>query len=233
LLHQSDDCCSTLLSLKKKGMNGFMKISLIGATGMIGQRILQEALSRGHHITAIVRDPSRITLQHEKLHVVAGDIFDTDSITKIVKGHDAIISAYGPKAGEEKLLEEATRSLIQVAKQSGVRLLVVGGAGSLEVAPGVQLVDTPDFPDAWKPVALAARDALTIYRQEKEIDWTYLSPAALIEPGTRTGHYRTGTDQLVTDENGVSKISAEDFAVAMLDELENPRFIRKRFTVAY
>jgi putative NADH-flavin reductase len=215
-------------------MTGTMKIALIGATGMIGQRILQEALTRGHQVTAVVRDPSRVTQQHDNLKVTTGDIFRADSIASAVTRHDAVISAFGPKQGEEQSLVEATRSLIDGVKRVGVkRLLVVGGAGSLEVAPGVQLVDTPDFPVAWKAIAFAHRDALDIYRKESDLEWTYLSPAALIQPGERTGKYRTGTDQLVTDENGESRISAEDYAVAMLDELENPRFIRKRFTIAY
>ncbi|MFC4075878.1 NAD(P)-dependent oxidoreductase [Salinithrix halophila] len=210
-----------------------MKIALIGATGTIGQRILLEALSRGHQVTVIARDPARVQ-EAKNVQVAIGDVFKPESIARAAAGHDAVISAYGPKHGEESSLLTATESLIEGVKQSGVRrFLTVGGAGSLEVAPGVHLVDTPEFPDAWKPIALAHRDALELYRQETELDWTYLSPAALIEPGERTGQFRTGTDQLITDKNGDSRISAEDFAVALLDELENPRFIRQRFTVAY
>jgi uncharacterized protein len=211
-----------------------MKIALIGATGMIGKRILEEALARGHEVTAIVRDPSRVKIENERLNVVIGNIFDEESIARAVRGHDLVISAFGPKAGEEQTLMEATRSLMNGVKKSGVsRLLSVGGAGSLEVAPGVQLVDTPEFPDFIKPIALAHRDALEIYRQETELNWTNVSPAAFIEPGERTGTYRTGIDQLVVNEKGESRISAEDYAVAMLDEVENSRFSRMRFTVAY
>jgi uncharacterized protein len=211
-----------------------MKIALFGATGMIGQRILAEALSRGHEVTAIVRDPVRLDKEHERLRVVVGDIFDENKVAQAVRGHDVVISAFGPKAGEEKTLIEATRSLINGVKKSGVdRLIAVGGAGSLEVAPGVQLVNTPDFPDFIKPIALAHREALNIYLQEKELNWTNVSPAAMIAPGERTGTYRTDTDRLVVDENGESRISAEDFAVAILDEVENPRFSRMRFTVGY
>jgi putative NADH-flavin reductase len=210
-----------------------MNIALIGATGMIGQRILKEALDRGHQVTAIVRDPSRLPLQHENLKYVTGDIFDADSIAAAAAGHDAVISAYGPGLENANLIVEAAQSLIEGVKSSGVRrLLVVGGAGSLEVAPGVQLVDTPEFPEAYKEVALAHRDALAVYRNA-DLDWTYFSPAALIAPGERTGTYRTGTNQLVANEQGESRISAEDYAVAMIDELENPQYIRKRFTVAY
>ncbi|MBM7645927.1 putative NADH-flavin reductase [Scopulibacillus daqui] len=211
-----------------------MKIALVGATGTIGQRILQEALRRGHQVTAVVRDPSRVTDQHDNLRVAAGDIFSEESMAQAAAGHDVVISAYGPAAGAEETLTEATRSLVNGVKQSGVRrLLAVGGAGSLEVAPGVKLADTPEFPDFVKPIALAHEKALEIYRHEDDLDWTNLSPAATIESGTRTGKYRTGTEQLVTDKNGESYISAEDFAVAMLDEVENPQFIRQRFTAAY
>jgi putative NADH-flavin reductase len=112
------------------------------------------------------------------------------------------------------------------------RLVVVGGAGALELAPGVQLVDTPTFPAHWKGLALAHRDALPLY-QNSDLDWTYVSPSAIIEPGQRTGHYRIGTNQLLTDAKGNSHISAEDFSVALLDELEHPRFVRQRFTVGY
>lgn len=211
-----------------------MKLALLGATGTIGQRILQEALTRGHQVTAIVRDPSRVAQQHDNLTVVTGDIFNADSVAQAVANHDVVISAFGPKHGEEEQLVAATRSLLQGVKQAGVRrLLAVGGAGSLEVAPGLQVVDTPEFPEAWKGIALAHRDALEVLRQDGELEWTSFSPAAMIAPGERTGAYRTGTDQLVTNANGESAISAEDYAVALLDEVENPRFIRQRFTAAY
>jgi putative NADH-flavin reductase len=210
------------------------KIALLGATGMIGQRVLKEALLRGYKVTAVVRNASKVTEKHENLSVVTGDLTDEESIVKAVSGHDVVISAYGPAHGNEQALIEASRTLIAAVKRAGVqRLLAVGGAGSLEVAPGLQLVDAPGFPDAYKPVALAHRDALTVYLEEKELDWTNVSPAAEIAPGERTGVYRTGTDQLVADEQGNSRISAEDYAVALVDEVENHAFSRRRFTVAY
>ncbi|GIM46601.1 hypothetical protein DNHGIG_21500 [Collibacillus ludicampi] len=210
-----------------------MKIALIGATGTIGQRILQEALERGHQVTAIVRDPARLAIKHPNLQSVIGDIFNEESIAAAAAGHEAVISAYGPAHGQEQTLIDAVKSLVSGVQRAGVRrVLAVGGAGSLEVAPGVQLVDTPEFPSAWKSIALAHRDALEVYRT-CDLDWTCLCPAALIEPGEKTGKYRIGTDQLVVNENGESRISAEDYAVAMIDELENPRFVRKRFTVGY
>lgn len=210
-----------------------MKIALIGATGTVGQRILQEALSRGHQVLAIVRDVSRITKQHENLQVAAGDLLVGESISTAVAGYDVVISAYGPAHGNESTMTSVTQSLIDAVKQAGVkRLLIVGGAGSLEVAPGLKLVNAPNFPEAWKAVALAAAETLEIYRQA-DLDWTYFSPAAMFQPGERTGVFRIGTDQLVVNEKGESHISTEDYAIAMLDEVENPRFIRKRFTAAY
>ncbi|WP_028401330.1 NAD(P)-dependent oxidoreductase [Ectobacillus panaciterrae] len=210
------------------------KIALFGATGTIGQRILKEALSRGYEVTAVVRDASKVLEKHENLTVATGDIFNEDSIVKTATGHDVVISAYGPAFETPQMLVEATRTLIASVKRSDAqRLLAVGGAGSLEVAPGLQLVDTPDFPEAYKAVALAHRDALAVYLEEKELDWTNLSPAGFIAPGERTGQYRIGTDQLLVNEQGESRISAEDYAVALLDEVENHTFSRRRFTVAY
>ena len=150
--------------------------------------------------------------------------------------HDAVVSAFNYKPGVNppSTIVEVTTPLLNGLKQAGVkRLLVVGGAGSLEVSPGVQLVDTPSFPEAYKPAALAQRDALKVYQQEKNIQWTYLSPAAEIAPGERTGSFRTGGDQLLTDASGKSFISMEDFAVAVIDELETPMHVRERFTVGY
>lgn len=211
-----------------------MKIALFGAGGMLGSRIAQGALDRGHELTAVSRDPAKLVLTHPKLHKVRGDILDPASVTAAVLGQDAVISAFGPgQHGDAEDVVKAARALIAGVKLSGVkRLLVVGGAGGLEVKPGLQLVDTPGFPAAYKPVALAHREALGVYRTS-DLDWTYLAPAALIQPGTRTGKYRSGGDQLLTDAKGESRISAEDYAVAMLDELESPKHRRARFSVAY
>jgi putative NADH-flavin reductase len=212
-----------------------MKLALYGATGTIGQRILAEALRRGHTVTAIARDPSKLTVHDANVTAVAGDMLDAENVAALVAGHDAVISAFGPSHEAPHTVIDAARSLIGGLSKAGVkRLIVVGGAGSLEVAPGVQIVDTPDFPEAWKPVALAARDALTVYRTEGDgIDWTYFSPAALIQPGERTGVFRLGGDNLVVDAEGNSRISAEDYAIALLDEIEHPQYIRQRFTAAY
>lgn len=212
-----------------------MKIALYGATGKIGSRILREALGRGHEVTAIVRDSSRLTETDPALHVVVGDALDPESVASQVVGHDAILSAFGPDPNAPQQLEQVAHLLIEGTRRAGVnRLVVVGGAGSLEVAPGVQLVDTPDFPAGWKAAALAHREGLNILRKDAgDLEWTYFSPAALIQPGERTEKYRLGGDQLVTDEKGDSRISMEDFAKALVDELEHPAHIRQRFTIGY
>ena len=211
-----------------------MQIALFGAGGMIGSRIAKEALDRGHSVTAVSRDPAKLTLAHPEFHKARGDVLDPASITAAVLGHDAVISAFGPgQYGDAQDVVRAARALVAGVKPAGVkRLLVIGGAGGLEVRPGLQLVDTPEFPAAWKPVAIAHRDALAVYRGA-DLDWTYLAPAALIQPGMRTGRYRVAGGQLLTDAEGQSRISAEDFAVAMLDELEHPHHLRARFTAAY
>jgi putative NADH-flavin reductase len=212
-------------------------IVLIGATGMIGQRFLHEALSRGHKVTALVRDTSRTGEQCANLDYRTGDIFQPDTIAAAALDHDGVVSAYGPGVkNDPKLLVKAAHSLIEgLTRVEPMRLIAVSGAGSLEVGPGMQLMNTPDFPAAWKGFAQAHAEALDVYRKAgfAEFDWTAASPPALIEPGTRTGHYRTDLDQLIVDSNGNSYISAEDFAVAVVDEIEKPRFRGQRFTVGY
>ena len=208
-------------------------IALFGSTGRIGQRILREALARGHKVTAIVRDATRAPDGTPNLEFKPGDILKPESVVAATNGHDVLVSAYGPRAGDAKQIVTAAKSLVEAAgSMQPMRLIVVGGAGSLEVAPGVQLVDTPDFPTASKASALAHRDAFEVY-WKTGLDWTFVSPAAIVEPGARTGRYRIGTNQLVVDHEGKSRISIEDFAVAILDEIEQPRFRCKRFTVGY
>ena len=211
-----------------------MRLIVFGANGRLGNRIVREALERGHQVTAVVRDPGRLQISGERLTAATGDVCDAGSVAAVATGHDAAISAIGPTGNSRPdLVVEAARALIDGLTRAGVRrLVVVGGAGSLEVAPGVQLVDTPSFPKAWRDIAIAHRDALDLYRTA-ELDWTYISPAAMLEPGERTGKYRTGSDQLLTDGKGESRISMEDLAIAFLDEVEKPRFVRRRMTAAY
>jgi hypothetical protein len=203
-----------------------MKVALIGATGFIGQHLLTEALARNHQVTALVRNPAKLPAA-AGLTSKAMDIHNAAQVTAALAGQDAAIISVHHDGLD-------LQALIDAVKASGVpRLLVVGGAGSLEVAPGVQLVDTPEFPAEWKAVALAAREFLNLLRAEKTLDWTYLSPSAFIEPGERTGKFRLGTEQLLVNEQGESRISNQDFAVALIDELENPAHSQQRFTVGY
>lgn len=214
-------------------MRHSLKIALFGATGMIGSRIAAEALARGHDVTALVRQPRAIE-GAPTLTILAGDVFDTAASVEKVRGFDVIASAYGPAREDAAKVIEATQALIALARAAGVkRLVAVGGAGSLEVAPGKQLVDTEGFPAAYKAVALAHREALSFYRTVTDIDWTFFAPAALIAPGAKTGQFRTGADTLIVDANGESKISAEDYAIAFVGEIENARFVRRIATVAY
>ncbi len=211
-----------------------MRIALIGATGHIGSRILKESLSRGHEVTAIVRDPSKLAYTGAGLKIVQGDIFDPDHISEVVKNSEVVISAFGPSLKETDNLIKATQALITAIKSSGnIRLIAVGGAGSLEVGEGRLLVDSPEFPQEWKPIAKAHKEALSLYEKEFGLDWTNISPSALIEPGDRTGIFRISGNKLLIDSEGTSKISMEDFAVAILNEVENPKFRKTRFTVGY
>jgi putative NADH-flavin reductase len=203
-----------------------MSIALIGATGHIGSRLLAELSTRGHAVTAIVRNPEKVPAL-PGVTAVKGDVFDQAGLATLLAGHDAVISAVHFSASDPA-------ALIDAVKQAGVkRYLVVGGAGSLEVAPGVKLVDTPDFPAIYLDEARKGGAFLELLKQEPALDWTYLSPSALIQPGERTGKFRLGSDQLLVDADGKSTISTEDFAVALVDEVEKPAHSRKRFTVGY
>jgi putative NADH-flavin reductase len=203
-----------------------MKIALIGATGFIGSRILDEALRRGHQVTAITRNPEKVPARGG-VTAQRGDVFDEAGLARLLAGHDVVISAV-------HFLQSDAAKLLGAVRQSSVqRYLVVGGAGSLRIGPGQDLVDSPHFPPQYKDEASKGRDFLNLLRGETGLDWTFLSPAALIEPGARTGKFRLGKDDLVTDAAGESRISAEDYAVALLDEVEQPRHIRQRFTLAY
>ncbi|GAA2425382.1 NAD(P)H-binding protein [Actinomadura vinacea] len=207
-----------------------MKIALIGATGMIGSRIAAEARSRGHEVTGITRTGNEGTAR--------ADAADAAAVAGLVRGHDAVVlSVSPPRDGSEASgpLLAAGRGVLEALREAGVkRLVVVGGAGSLEIAPGVRLVDTPEFPPGYKGESLAAAEQLAEIRAEAgDLDWTYISPAAVIEPGERTGTFRLGGDRLLSDADGNSRISAEDYAVALVDELEKSEAVRRRITVAY
>jgi putative NADH-flavin reductase len=213
-----------------------MKIALVGASGFVGGFILKEALSRGHAVTAICRHPEKLTGQ-PNLTIIMGDVLDEGGFAKSISGHDIVISAFNPGWSNPEITSDyvkGMRAIIKGVKKSRVkRLLVVGGAGSLEIKPGLQLVDTPEFPAQFKDGALGAREALNILKKETELDWTLVSPSITLQPGERTGKFRLGTDQLLFDGKGESKISTQDLAMAILNEAEKPQFIRKRFTVGY
>jgi len=216
-----------------------MKIVVFGATGNVGQRIVAEALRRGHEVVGVVRDPDAVQSSDARVGLVKGDATNADSVAKILSGADAVVSAISPRPNARGLpapsLSNNARALIEGLRKAGVkRVLYVGGASSLEVAPGKALADMPDFPEIYREEAREGREALDIWRNEaKGLDWTYLSPAAEIAPGKRTGKYRTTDDKLLVDEKGKSFITFEDYAVAVLDELEHPQRIAKRFGVAY
>lgn len=203
-----------------------MKIAVVGASGQAGSRIVAELSRRGHHVTAIARNPDKIAVLPQ-VTAVKGDAHDQPALTALLAGHDAAISSI-------HFLASDPAKLIGAAKASGVgRYLVVGGAGSLEVAPGVRLVTTPGFPAQYKAEAEKGAAFLDLLGSEKDLNWTFLSPSALFTAGERTGQFRLGTDQLLTAADGKSWISFEDFAVALADEIERPAHIRKRFTVGY
>ena len=216
-----------------------MKIALIGATGFVGSAVLKEALDRGHQVTIIVRHPEEIPAR-EHLSIIKGDIMDTEKLAKRLNGHDIVLSAYNAGWTNPNLYQDyldGSQSIQKAVKTSGVkRYIVSGGAGSLFIAPNLQLVDSPEFPQEWKPGALAARDYLNILKEEETLDWTYVSPAIEMNQGTprnRTGKYRTDLDHPVFDNNHKSRISVDDLAVAIIDEVENPKHIHQRFTVGY
>ena len=213
-------------------------VALIGASGFVGTAILNELLMRGHQVTAIVRNPEKINAENPHLQVVKADVADTETLVKICQGKDALISAYNPGWTNPNIYEETLHNyplILQAAKQAQVgRLLCVGGAGTLFCAPGLRVVDSGVIPDAiMGGVRSLGEFYLNTLMNEKDIDWVFFSPAGTLEPGERTGQFRLGKDDLIVDENGNSHISVEDYAVAMIDELENPAHHYERFTIGY
>ncbi|MCD9143937.1 NAD(P)-dependent oxidoreductase [Streptomyces albireticuli] len=214
------------------------KIALFGANGTIGGRVLREALDRGHQVTAVVRDPAKVTETHANLTVTKGDVLDPASVTAAAQGQDVVISAVGggDGPGHVATIEPAAKSLVAGVRAVGAdapRLIAVGGAGSLRTPDGKQVWDAEGLPEFLLQIMHAHGDALDFYRTVTDVRWTNVSPAGLIEPGERTGAYRVGLEDLVTDENGKSRVSTEDYAVALIDEVEKPQHIGERFTVAY
>lgn len=209
-----------------------MNIVVYGATGRTGSRVIHELLSRGHKPTAVVRDMDKAQ-SFAGVAIKEDDLSDIAKIAETTQGADAVVSAYAPPPDNTDLLIEVTERQVLGLKQAGsARLIVVGGAGGLYVAPGVTLIDSGHLPEAWLPIAKSHVRALDVLKSS-DIDWTYFAPAAFFEPGERTGKFRLGTDTLISDSAGQSKISMEDYAIALVDELENPQHRRQRFTIGY
>jgi len=211
---------------------------LIGASGFVGSAVLKEALDRGLNVTAVVRYPEKITIVHKNLVKTEGDVSFSDTVAEVSKGADAVISAYNPGWQNPDIAKETTlvyKAILEGIRKSGVkRFLVVGGAASLFISPGIRLIDAGVIPESFQPAVRALADVYLIdLMSEKSIDWVFFSPAGILEPGLRTGKFRLGKDDLIVNEKGESKISVQDYAVAMIDELEKPAHHRERFTIGY
>lgn len=216
-----------------------MKVVLLAATGQAGRTILSELISRGHEITAVARNPDKLP---KSLNLARDDLGSTDRIAEIIAGADAVVSAFGPPKDDPRFfsdvnytdqLASVTERLIAAVRMAGVpRLVVVGGAGSLEFSPGVTVLKSGHWPEQLAPIATSHMKAFAALRAS-DINWTYFSPPMLIEPGVRTGKFRLGGDSLIVDEQGKSWVSFEDYAIALVDELEKPAHERARFTIGY
>lgn len=208
-----------------------MKVIVYGATGKSGSRIVSELVSRGHEVTAVARNPVGLPAG---VKTVKDDLSDVNRIAEIVSGADAVVSAYAPPQDDTDQVIDVTKRQVEAIGKAGksIRLIVVGGAASLEVAPGVMLLNSGHLPKEWVPIATSHERALRIL-EKSHINWTYFSPAAFFEPGTRTGKFRLGTNQLIADAQGNSRISMEDYAIALVNELEKPAHERARFTIGY
>lgn len=214
------------------------KIVLIGASGFIGSAILKEALERGHMVTAIVRNPEKITLKNKNLVVEGGDVSSSQLVSNLCKGADVVISAYNPGWKNPEIAGDTLRiypAILKGVKSAGVkRFLVVGGAGSLFIKPGLRFMDAGNIPEPYiSAIKALAGFYLETLTAEKKLDWIFFSPAMNISPGKRTGKFRLGKDDMIFDKEGKSSISVEDYAVAMIDEVENQSHHRERFTIGY
>jgi putative NADH-flavin reductase len=215
------------------------KVAVIGATGFVGTQVVKELANRGYFVNALARNTSKIE-ESENVKAVTADIYNTAELSEILKGNDAVISTFNPGWTNPNIFEDflkGAESIEKAVEESGVkRFITVGGAGSLYIAEGLQLIDTPEFPAEIKPGAEAARQYLEMIKKNENLDWTFFSPAIEMHQGTagvRKGTYRTALENPVFDENGRSVLSVEDVAVALVDELENNKFVKQRFTAAY
>lgn len=213
-----------------------MKVALIGATGFVGSHILEELLHRNYDVTALARNTDKIPIKDSKLKTIAIDVTDIEKLTEALKGNEVVVSAFNAGWSNPNLYDDfmkGSKTIQEAVKKASVkRYIVIGGGGSLYI-DGKQIVDAPDFPTQFKAGATAARDYLNLLKQETALDWTFYSPALDMFPGERTGKYRIGTESPVFNDKGESKISVQDTAVAIVDEIENHTFSRKRFTAGY
>ncbi|ADE04243.1 MULTISPECIES: NAD(P)-dependent oxidoreductase [Haloferax] len=212
-----------------------MNVLLLGASGRIGTRIANELLNRGHAVTGVSRSGEIDGVDDPDFSAVAGDATDADQIARLAAGHDAVASALGPSDDESpEVLVEMLDAVVDGMRRASVdRLVWTGGAGILNVGPDTRLIDSPEFPEEWKPVASAAIEAYGLLEDADDLEWTYVAPAAFIEPGERTGEFRTARGELVADEDGESRISMEDFAIAFADELESGDAVHEQLAVGY
>jgi uncharacterized protein len=219
-----------------------MKVALIGASGFVGSKILAEALQRGHQVTAICRNPDKIQTSHKNLTVEKADVLNVDQLAKILAGHEVIISSFNPARGVAgahvyDLFVTGHKAILAAVKKSGVkRFLGVGGAASLKTPEGIELIDSPQFPAAYEPFKPGIRGTRELYyllKQEPSLDWVFIAPSVVIAPGERTGKFRVGKDHVLYNDKGESKISLEDFSVALVDEMENPKHHNERITIGY
>jgi putative NADH-flavin reductase len=218
-----------------------MKVALIGASGFVGSRILAETLQRGHQVTAIVRNPEKIQ-PDKNLNTKKADVLNVEELSKLLAGHDVVISAFNPARGVAgahvyDLHVQGHKSILAAAKKSGVkRFLGVGGAASLKTPEGIELIDSPQFPAAYeqfKPGIRGTRELYYLLKQEPALDWVFIAPSVVIAPGERTGKFRVGRDHVLYNDKGESKISLEDYAVALVDEMERPQHHNERITIGY
>jgi uncharacterized protein len=216
-----------------RACGGIVNVAVLGGTGNIGRRLVSEAVERGHRVTALARRTEGLV--PEGVSVRRADLRQAQELEAAIRGEDALISAVGPAPGEPAaIVVDAARAVAAACMRAKVRrVLLIGGAGSLNVKPGLELLLSEGFPASWREIALAHREALEIWRKVKELDWTVISPPALIYPGTRSGRYRTGHNDVLFDSEGQSRISMEDFALATVDELERHAHIHERITFGY
>lgn len=212
-----------------------MNVLLLGASGRIGQRTTTELLNRGHAVTGVSRSWREGGIDDDGFVAVTGNATEPDDVAKLATGHDGVVSTLGPRDNDSsEILTVMMDAVVDGMRRTDVKRLVwTGGAGGLKVGPEAILIDSDDFPEEWKPVARAAIDAFEHLREVEDLEWTYISPAALIEPGERTGEYRTAERKLVVNDEGDSCISMEDFAVALVDELEEKNAVHTYLGTGY